>query len=409
MLERKLSFFTSFLDHNVFSFISHGMKAHCLSLVVASALLLPSSALSVKMLGEGYHHPIWAGAVPSNKNILWVIEQPGIINSLDNKSGEKKVILDMVKLVQSRGNEQGLLGLAFDPKFSNNGRFYINYIDREEFTCISRLVYKDGKIEGEGEIILRFKQPFSNHNGGWLDIGGDNMLYIGTGDGGSGNDPQQNAQSLKNLLGKILRIDISVDKGYKVPKDNPFVKTKDAMPEIYSYGLRNPWRCSFDKKTGDLWIGDVGQNLWEEINHTSLKEAKGANFGWRLREGDVATPSGGVGGDAPKGAIEPVYVYRHGGAPNEGNSVTGGYIYHGPIKSLQGRYIFADYQFPRVWSFAEKNHKATDVKDHIAEINAGENKINNISSLGEDAEGNIIIIEHGARKRNSGAIYLLQE
>ncbi|KAB2638845.1 MAG: PQQ-dependent sugar dehydrogenase [Verrucomicrobia bacterium] len=246
---------------------------------------------------------------------------------------------------------------------------------------------------------MRFKQPYENHNGGWIAFGPDGMLYIGNGDGGSGNDPQNHGQTLDTLLGKMLRIDVSPNKGYKIPADNPYLGHKDAKPEIWAYGLRNPWRCSFDRKTGDLWIGDVGQGAWEEINFMPKGKGAGANYGWRLREGAVATPTPGVGGDAPIGAIEPVYVYSHGNATNQGVSVTGGYVYRGPIAELQGRYIFGDYANPRIWSFVIQDGKAADFKDHTDALQPTGGRIAQISSFAEDNQGNLFIIDH------SGSVY----
>ena len=220
------------------------------------------------------------------------------------------------------------------------------------------------------------------------------MLYIATGDGGAGDDPKGNGQNLNTHLGKILRIDVSPAKGYTVPKDNPFVGKADAVPEIWSYGLRNPWRCSFDRESGDFWIGDVGQNRWEEVNHVAKGKASGANFGWRLREGDVANPNGKIAGDNPPGAIDPVHVYKHGGGRSEGFSVTGGYVYHGPLRELDGRYIFGDYQNPRIWSFELKGSKATKFKDHTDDLQPEGGRINLISSFGEDNAGTLYIVDH---------------
>jgi hypothetical protein len=225
------------------------------------------------------------------------------------------------------------------------------------------------------------------------------MLHIATGDGGAGDDPKNFGQDLNTYLGKILRVDVSPARGYTVPKDNPFVGKADAVPEIWSYGLRNPWRCSFDRETGDFWIGDVGQNRWEEVNHVAKGKGRGANFGWRLREGAVANPNGKIGGDNPPGGIEPVHVYKHGGGRDEGFSVTGGYVYHGPIRELDGRYIFGDYQNPRIWSFELRGGKATRFKDHTSDLQPEGGRINLISSFGEDNAGTIHIVDHG------GAVY----
>lgn len=373
-------------------------------LLVCGLIGSSHAAIGVKKVADGFNRPVWVGVPKVSKKQLWVMEQHGVVTAVEPDSGQKVVLFDIHEKVSRKGNEEGLLGLAFAPDFDKTGRFYLNYTDKEHHTCISRMVFQNGKVDaGKEEVILRYKQDFQNHNGGWIEFGPDKMLYIGNGDGGSGNDPKQRAQDLTSLLGKILRIDVSPAKGYEVPADNPFVKDKDAKPEIWAYGVRNPWRCSFDAQTGDLWMGDVGQNHWEEINRIEHKKGFGANFGWRLREGDVATPANNVGGDKPRGHIDPVYVYKHGGGSTEGFSVTGGYVYRGPIKELQGRYFFADYQNPRIWSFVEKNGKASDFKDHTAELQPQGGKIKQIPSFGEAPDGTLYIVDH------SGPIYQIVE
>jgi glucose/arabinose dehydrogenase len=381
------------------------MRPLLTSLLFAPILLGTShAAIGVKKVADGFNRPVWVGMPKVSAKQLWVMEQHGVITVVDPATGKKSELFDIHEKVSRKGNEEGMLGLAFAPDFAKTGRFYINYTDKEHFTCISRFVYQNGSVDAsKEEIILRYKQDFQNHNGGWIDFGPDKMLYIGNGDGGSGNDPKQRGQDLSSLLGKMLRIDVSGDKGYTVPSDNPFVNKKDAKPEIWAYGVRNPWRCSFDSKTGDFWMADVGQNLWEEINHIEHAKASGANFGWRLREGDIATPAKDVGGDKPKGHIDPVYVYKHGGGSTEGFSVTGGYVYRGPIKELQGRYIFADYQNPRIWSFVSKNGKAADFKDHTADLQPEGGKIKQIPSFGEAPDGTVYIVDH------SGPIYEIVE
>ena len=372
--------------------------------ITCSLIALSSAEIASKKIADGFQRPVWVGMPNLTAKQLWVIEQHGVVSSVDPSSGNKEILLDIHNQVSRAGNEEGMLGLAFSPDFTKSGRFYINYVDKEHHTCISRFTWKDGKVEAKDEeIILRFKQDFQNHNGGWIGFGPDKMLYIANGDGGSGNDPNKRAQDLGSFLGKILRINVAPEKGYEVPQDNPFVKKSDAKPEIWAYGVRNPWRCSFDKTTGDFWIGDVGQNAWEEIDHITHKEGFGANFGWRLREGDIETPAKGVGGEKPKGSIEPVYVYKHGMAPSEGLSVTGGYLYRGPVLELQARYIFADYQNPRIWSFVEKNGKATDFKDHTESLQPEKGKIKQIPSFGEGLDGSLYLVDH------SGSIYQIIE
>jgi glucose/arabinose dehydrogenase len=371
--------------------------------IVLPLLLALSSACSeakigVEKVASGFERPVWAGMPADSDGKLWVMEQAGRVWIVDLATGERAddPFLDIRGDVSRRGNEEGLLGLAFAADFQKSGRFYVNFTDNDQHTRIVRFISRDGVTTdpSTAEILLKYKQPFRNHNGGWISFGPDGMLYIGNGDGGAANDPKNNGQSLDTLLGKILRIDVSPETGYRVPRDNPFVRRTNAKPEIWAYGVRNPWRCSFDRKTGDFWMGDVGQNHWEEIHYMPHGKGAGANYGWRLREGLVATPTGDVGGKAPRSAVEPVYVYSHGGGPREGVSVTGGYVYRGPIRELQGRYIFADYQNPRIWSFVLNRGKADDFKDHTSDLQPESGRITLIPSFAEDNDGNLFIIDH---------------
>lgn len=369
---------------------------------------LAFAGVASELLIKGLERPVWAGAPASANGKLWVMEQAGRVWIVDLKTGErsKKPFLEITDSVTRKSNEQGLLGLAFAPDFETSGRYYVNYNEKGGDTRIVRFVSKDGATTdaSKGETILKIKQPFANHNGGWLDFGPDGYLYIGTGDGGAANDPMNNAQDLSSHLGKLLRLDVSGDKGYKSPADNAFAGKKGALPEIHAIGLRNPWRCSFDRETGDFWIGDVGQNQWEEINFVEKGKWGGLNFGWRLREGEIETPSKLVGGDKPEANHEPIYVYKHGSGPTEGLSVTGGFFYRGSkVADLKGRYIFADYQNPRIWSFDPKGGKATGFTDHTSELQPKGGRINLISSFGEDAEGELYIADL------SGAVYRIVE
>lgn len=357
---------------------------------------------ATEVVASGFDRPVWVGAPPKVSDRLWVIEQAGRIHIIDAKTGARreKPFLDIASQVSRKGNEEGLLGLAFAPDFAKSGRFYLNFVDKDHHTRIVRLTSAGPDFSsadpGSMEVLLSFKQDFENHNGGWIDFGPDGFLYIGTGDGGAANDPHQRAQAMDTYLGKILRLDVSGKSGYTLPKGNPFIGKDGVKPEIWALGLRNPWRCSFDRKTGDLWIGDVGQNRWEEINYLPRGTGAGSNFGWRLREGDKATPQEGVGGKAPKDAVEPVYVYDHGGAPTQGMSVTGGYLYRGPVRELVGRYIFGDYNNRRVWSFLpNRNGKPTRFKDHSDDFQPAGGKLGMIASFGEDALENLYIVDHG--------------
>ncbi len=377
------------------------------ALILAATAASSHAAARLETVASGFDRPVWAGMPLGTTDKLWVMEQAGKVWILDLKSGKRldEPFLDIQARVTRQGNEQGLLGLAFDPKFAGNGRYYVYYNDLKDRTCISRFISPDRLTTpaDQEEILLRYDQPYRNHNGGWISFGPDGMLYIGSGDGGAGNDPKDKGQSLNTHLGKILRIDVSPETGYAIPEGNPFPAVETAKPEIWAYGLRNPWRCSFDRATGDLWIGDVGQNAWEEIDFLPAGKGAGANFGWRLREGLIATPDARAGGEKPPGSIEPVYVYKHGSGPLDGLSITGGYVYRGKaIPELQGRYIFADYQLPRIWSFVLKDGKAADLQNHSESWKpADRGGFNLIASFAEDHEGELLVISL------SGSIYKL--
>ncbi|BDS05488.1 hypothetical protein NT6N_05280 [Oceaniferula spumae] len=380
--------------------MSRSLTALCLSIAL-SGLPVVHAKVGTELLAEGFKQPVWAESPKGEKDHLWVVEKAGIIKLLNVKSGDKSTFLDISDLIKIKMNEQGLLGLAFDKDYLTNGRFYVYYTNVKGDTEICRFTaHGEGKRECKAstrEQLLTFKQDFRNHNGGWIGFGPDGFLYIGTGDGGAANDPKKYAQNLSSHLGKLLRIDVSPEKGYKIPNDNPFKSTAKAKPEIYAYGLRNPWRCSWDSKTGDFYIGDVGQNHWEEVNFMPAGKGSGANYGWRMREGNVETPKKGVGGDKPKNAIDPVYVYKHGGGKDEGVSVTGGYVYRGPIQSLQGKYFFADYANPRIWSFEMKNGKMQNFEDWTDQFKPDSGSISAIASFGQDHEGNLLIVSHGGK------------
>lgn len=375
------------------------MRSISLTAALLSTLLPAAAKPGVEVVANGFNRPLWVGAPSHVKDRLWVIEQDGKIWIIDSKTGEKQQepFLDITEQVRRRGNEEGLLGLAFAPDFEKSGRFYLNFVDKQQNTRISRFSAKGPKFDTADkesqEVLLSFKQPYDNHNGGCVIFGPDGMLYIGTGDGGSADDPQGNGQKTDTYLGKMLRIDVSPKTGYQVPKDNPFVGKNDCKPEIWALGLRNPWRFSFDRKTGDLWIGDVGQNRWEEIDFVAKGKGAGSNFGWRLREADQPNPNNRIAGDKPDNNVEPVYVYAHGGGPKDGLSVTGGYVYRGPVKELEGRYIFADYQNRHVWSFVLKGDKATDFEEHSDDFKDDRTKVGMVSSFGEDPLGNLYIVD----------------
>jgi glucose/arabinose dehydrogenase len=367
--------------------------------LLVTAPLGAQAAPSLEKVADGFTRPVWVGAAPNDTKHLWVIEQAGAIWVIDRKTGERKgSFLDITPQVTRDGNEEGLLGLAFAPDYAKSGQFYINYVNKGESrtTRISRFKVSADPLKADAaseEILMSIRQPHNNHNGGWLGFGPDGMLYVGMGDGGSGHDPADNGQSMKTHLGKILRIDVSGAKGYEVPKDNPFKGSK--LPEVWAIGVRNPWRCSFDRKTGDFWMGDVGQNTTEEINFMPAGKGAGANYGWRLREGSEATPTANVGGDKPSGCIDPVYEYKHNGGETGGVSVTGGFVYRGPFKELDGMYFFADYARGRLWSLTRQGEKFTFANHALDDVPTGKRGIGAITSFGEDPEGGLYLVEQG--------------
>lgn len=284
---------------------------------------------------------------------LFAAAQSGLIFKFENKPdvSESTMLLDLTEKVAQwngpGGNEEGLLGLALHPKFTENGQLFVYYTAAGDHrTVVSRFQHADGKIDPASEfVIFEAEQPFQNHNGGSIEFGPDGYLYIGTGDGGLRNDPKINGQNLSSPLGKVLRIDIdsdSVDGRYGIPADNPFVGLDGARPEIYAYGFRNPWRIAFDSESGRLWCGDVGQELWEEVNVVT----KGGNYGWSRREGSYPFGNKPQPGE-PGEMISPVWEYDH----TTGKSITGGRVYHSSrIPSLQGKYVYADYVTGAIWA-----------------------------------------------------------
>ncbi len=278
-------------------------------------------------------------------------------------------IQDRVTQLGSPSDERGLLGLAFHPEYAETGNFFVNYTDRQGSTQIARFNRTEdpNRADPDSEFrLLTIGQPFGNHNGGDLTFGPDGMLYIAMGDGGSGGDPQGNGQSLETLLGKLLRIDVDREKPYAIPADNPF-RGEGGAPEIWAYGLRNPWRIAFDSLTGDLYIADVGQNIWEEVNYLPAGSPGGVNFGWNFREGQHA-----FAGSPPANLqlVEPVAEYSHG--PD--CSVTGGEVYRGTVlPDWFGIYLYGDFCTGRVWGLlrgADGNFQSGLLYDTDAQISS---------------------------------------
>jgi glucose/arabinose dehydrogenase len=372
---------------------------------------------------SGFSLPVAIAQDPTDRNVQFVVEQGGRIRTVRFGSVAAADFLDLTAAVQS-GGEQGLLGLAFAPDYATSRRFFVNFTNRQGHTVVARFRRADDPFVADptSRFDLRWggasgaafvAQPYANHNGGHLVFGPDGYLYVGLGDGGSGNDPQHRAQNPNELLGKMLRVDVNVPDsdpiGYRVPSDNPFVGGRPlaARAEIWAFGLRNPWRYSFDDParggTGALLIGDVGQSRWEEINYQPSGRG-GRNYGWRNREGahDNVTSAA----EAYQPLTDPIFEYDR----NAGQSITGGYVYRGSALGVGfvGRYIFADFVQGRVWSIAltldpSGEARASNLIEHTADL-GGRPDLGQLSSFGVDADGELFLVSysHGRVLRLAG-------
>jgi glucose/arabinose dehydrogenase len=340
----------------------------------------PPDDLTLQLVANGLSQPIGVTGSGDGSGRLFVVEQAGVIEIVGVGT-----FLDIRARVDSSSNEQGLLGLAFHPNFASNGYFYVNYTHDPgpgpDVTRISRFEVSgtnpDVADAGSEDVLLTIVQDNNNHNGGDIRFGPDGFLYIATGDGGGSQDPNDRGQSLDTLLGKILRIDVDSEFPYAIPTGNPYEMVAGALDEIWVYGLRNPWRFSFDRSTGDLYIGDVGQNALEEVDFQPATSSGGENYGWSCMEGDQVQNFNPCDG-AP--LTEPILVYGH--SPE--CSVTGGFVYRGDIPGLHGLYVFGDYCSGRIW-FAENSGgwSATE----WTETGLG------LSSFGEDDDGELYLTD----------------
>ncbi len=361
-------------------------------LVILSSAIPPHSTAAVEQIISGLTQPVRLVA-PAGDSRLFVVQRNGLIRVFDQQGSELGTFLD-IHTQTSTFSERGLLGLAFAPDYEVTGRFYVNFTDFQGDTRIARFrVSAEDSNRADPttqEIILTVDQPDANHNGGHLEFGPDNMLYIGLGDGGSAGDPQNRAQNDQELLGKMLRIDVDVPVGYAVPADNPFV---DLPPrnEIWAKGLRNPWCFSFDTATDDLYIADVGQGDEEEIDVQPASSAGGENYGWRLMEGNLCyIPAT----DCNDGSlILPVHTYTHGGNPWR-CSISGGYVYRGSaLPSLVGHYFFADYCSHQIWSLTWTEAGGLgSVTDRTADMTPPGGYLD-VASFGQDGLGELYILD----------------
>ncbi len=355
---------------------------------------VPASQLKIdlKAAVEGFQSPVGIVNAVDGSNRLFIVERAGTIRVVRNGQRVEKPFLDITPMVNSGYTERGLLGLAFHPKYKENGLFFIYYTAQPGDVTLAR--YKvsandpDVADPNSAKILLTVQhRQFPNHDGGQLEFGPDGYLYVGIGDGGSAGDPNRNGQNTNVLLAKILRLDVNSGDPYGIPADNPFAANKQGRPEVWAYGLRNPWRFSFDRKTGDLYIADVGQDLYEEVNVQRAGTPGGLNYGWNIMEGLHC-----YGADScnQQGLVLPVAEYNH----SFGCSITGGYVYRGAaFPEMQGTYFFGDYCSGRIWAMqpaGQDKWQATQVMESQHAI----------STFGEDEAGELYMAD-----LNDGTIY----
>lgn len=382
---------------------SDGTQSATLSLAV-TVTDVTGAPLRVRRVVTGMDFPIFLAPVPDTTGRVFVVERAGRIRILSPANGviAATPFLDLTGQVSTDG-ERGLLGFATAPDFATSGRFYV-YLTVADGTIEVRRYQtlannRDQADPASGDAILRIAHPRTNHNGGWLGFGPDGMLYIGVGDGGGANDPDNNGQNRSTLLGKMLRIDPSSDgfpndpdRDYAIPAGNPF--TSPNAPEVWAFGLRNPFRNSFDPLTGNLYIGDVGQDRVEEIDLARAGEA-GLNFGWPIMEGTQVFR----GPANTPGLTPPIAEYSHGAGAREGSSVTGGVVYRGPLESLRGEYLFADFVQPNRWSIQTgvilqgTTIPSTRFQLRNADFTPTAGTIDNVVAFGTDASGNVYLVD----------------
>lgn len=369
------------------------MARWLLALLAGVVLQAQDAPLRLTRIASGLRNPTDIQSPHDGTGRLFVVEQEGTIRILRGGALLPEPFLDIRSKTRA-GGERGLLGLAFPPDFGAKQYFYVNYTDLRGDSVIARYRVRsddpDRADPSSETVILTQRQPFANHNGGQLAFGPDGFLYIGFGDGGSAGDPQNNAQNRRTWLGKMLRVDPEAGlAGYRVPVDNPFASGGEALPEIWALGLRNPWRFSFDRETGDLWIADVGQNRLEEINFQPASSRGGENYGWNVMEGSQCFLAGCQPGPD---LVMPVHEYGR----SEGISVTGGFVYRGArYPELRGLYIYGDYGSGRIWRLRREGNRWVN-RLLLASAKA-------ISTFGQDEDGELYVADHG-----TGEIFALE-
>jgi glucose/arabinose dehydrogenase len=358
----------------------------------------------VRRVGTGFDQPLYITAVPGDANRMFVVEKTGRIRLLTPATGAiaPTPFLNVAAAISAEG-ERGLLGFAPAPDFATTGTFYVYLTapngDIELRRYRTTAGNRDVADPATADVLLRIPHPLSNHNGGWIDFDANGLLYLAVGDGGGSGDPDNNGQNRNSLLGKILRLDVASDafpadpnRDYAIPSGNPFANVGGA-PEIWAYGLRNPFRNGFDRTTGNLFIADVGQGMVEEVNLMRPGDG-GANFGWRVREGTQPFQ-----GTTTETLVDPVLQYFHGSGPRQGRSITGGYVYRGPVEALSGHYFFADFVTGNIWSMplSRLSVGTTRPSDEFVirtmSFVPNQGTIANPASFGLDAAGNLYIVD----------------
>src|SRR5688572_9126961 len=339
--------------------------------------------IALQALPFGFRQPLFLTHAGDGSGRAFVVVKAGTIRIVKGDQVLPTPFLDISSRIRSSGNEQGLLGLAFHPRYVENGRFFVGYTDTAGRNTVERYQVSadpDRADPTSGVTLLSIDDPASNHNGGMVAFGPDGKLWVGTGDGGAAGDRYQNGQNRQALLGKMLRLDVDGGEPYAIPADNPYVGNSAYLPEIWAMGMRNPWRYSFDRANGDIWIGDVGQNAFEEIHRVPGGSPGGLNFGWPIMEGLHCYPSGAQCDQRPY--EQPVAEYGRGG----GCSVTGGYVYRGPTyPTLQGLYFFGDFCTGKIWSLDPQDVGAWRMTEQLQQPLQ-------ISSFGEDEAGEVYVV-----------------
>jgi len=368
----------------------------------ASGASIPDVRVQRVLPSLSLKRPLQVVQAPGDDERLFILEQSGRVLTVkrgDREAKRGEVFLDIRKRVNDRNNEEGLLSMAFHPDFAKNREFFLYYTaEPPKRSVLSRFKASDDGSIGlpdTEDVLLTIEQPYWNHNGGTVCFGPDGMLYLGVGDGGAAGDPKQAGQDLGQLLAKILRIDVNKrgpgNAQYAIPPDNPFIAVRGARPEIWAYGMRNPWRMAFDRSTGELWVGDVGQNEWEEIDIVS----RGGNYGWNVREG-AHDFRGGKPGSFGADYIDPVAEYPR----NEGISVTGGAVWRSQTHpSLNGVYIYGDFGSGRLWGIRHEPGRTVGPK---VLLKGGKSKWSSIDQLND---GTIILTSMEGGERGPGALY----